>query len=576
VICSLIAANGAQLEKGMIMTRLGASMIWMLLLVSAAFAQDGVLDRDGIHYAHIAVTALGLLFAIRMADQAFGRRALQLADSPTFPRYMTSRGQYLLGSWTFIVLATFIFLLIVYLHKEVADVAKLLGEPLSKDIIEAVQNDHASYLIIIFAMGSVYLFLLKKEAEWNVLLMIRDLIHTWISVPQRGRKIVDEISLALTVPDQAVNNVVSSSIGVAPADFRKDRRTVDRLWAEICYMHVWIYQQQSAGDDATFFTEPSFGLDQLVGQRDKVAWLVRILKAGEALPAPNTSETIYNELRAIHLKFARLIGCYLLYRNGSRQRLASEARKFGVPFKDEHVDNPLRYSVIYLLTVSVAVYISVYGSAILYDVFAGKGLLFAFSNQDAERVFSWIMYSLSNYGLAIVAVLMVRLLIWKVTETGSQSYLLTYCWTFLLACVMGALGLTLAAKFNGASSVDSLSYVQTFTKMLQWSIGSGLVAVCITYFMDRQLSSDLPDIDTSIVARRIVNSVIFAVFTIVLQLPPLLALDASADASWDGNKLRCVAVGATFVVTVSLALVSQFGLRSSQGPALSRAPQAAE
>jgi len=547
-----------------------------LLFVSAACAEDGVLGSDGIHYAHVAVTALGLLFAIRMADQAFGRRALQLADSPTFPRYMTSQGQYLLGSWAFIVLATFIFLLIVYLHKEVVEVAKLLGEPLSNDIIAAVENDHASYLVIIFAMGSVYLFLLKKEAEWNVLLMIRDLIHTWISVPQRGRKIVDEISFALTVPDQAANNVVNSAIGVAAADFRKDRRTVDRVWAEICYMHMWISQQQSSGDDATFFTEPSFGLDQLVGQRDRIAWLVKTLKLGEALPLPNTPETIYNELRAIHLKFARLIGCYLLYRNGSRQRLASEARKFGVPFKDEHVDNPLRYSVIYLLTVGVAVYISVYGSAIAFDVFAGKGLAYAVSNQDAERVFSWILYSLSNYGLAIVAVLMVRFLIWKATETNSQSYLLTYCWTFLLACATGALGLTLAAKLNGASSVDSLSYVQTFTKMLQWSIGPGLIAICITYFMDRQLSSDLPDIDRSIVARRIVNSVIFAVFTIVLQLPPLLALDASTDAAWDRNKLRFVAVGTTFVVTLALALVSQFGLRIPQKPAVLPAPQAAE
>src|SRR6185369_14821709 len=99
-------------------------------------------------------------------------------------------------------------------------------------------------LIIIFAMGSIYLFLLKKEAEWKVLLMIRDLIQTWISVPQLGRKIVDEISFALTVPDQAVNDVVSGAFGVAPADFPKDRRTVDRVWAEICYMHVWISHQQ--------------------------------------------------------------------------------------------------------------------------------------------------------------------------------------------------------------------------------------------------------------------------------------------------------------------------------------------
>ena len=511
-----------------------------------------------------------------MADQAFGRRALQLADSPTFPRYMASRGQYLLGSWAFNVLATFVLLLIIYLHKEVIEVAKLLGEPLSKDIIDAVKNDNASYLIIIFAMGSIYLFLLKKEAEWNVLLMIRDMIHTWISVPQLGRKIVDEISFALTVPQQALNDVISSSIGVSLDDFRKDRRTVDRVWAEICYMNLWISQRQSSGDDATFFAEPSFGLEQLVAQRDKTTWLVKILKTGAVLPPPNTAEAIYLELRTLHLKFGRLIGCYLLYKNGSRQRLALEAREFGVPFKDEHADNPLRYSIIYLVTVGLAVWVSVYGSAILFDLFTGKGLLHAFSSQDSERVFSWMMYSLSNYGLAIVAVLMVRYLIWRVIETCDQSYLLIYCWTFLLACATGALGLTLATKLNGVSSVDKLTYIQTFTTMLQWSVGPGLVAVCITYFMDRQLSSDLPNIDTSIVVRRIVNSIIFACFTIVLQLPPLLALQASEGAAWDSSKLRFVAVGATFVITLSLALVSQFGHKLSPGRDMLRAAQPAE
>ena len=543
------------------MTYLGACMIWLFVASTAHASESDLLGADGVHYAHMAVTALGLLFAVRMADQAFGRRALQLADSPTFPRYMTSRGHYLLGSWTFNLLAAFFFLLIVYLHKEVIEVAGIFGEPLSKEIIAAVKSGNASYLMIIFAMGSVYLYLLQKEADWNVLLMLRDMIHTWISVPHLSRKIVDEISFALTVPAQAENEVVASQAGVSLADFRKDRRTVDRLWAEIGYMSLWISQRQSSGDDATFFAEPSFGLEQLVAERDKMTWLVKTLKAGEALPAPNSTQAIYLELKAIHLKFARLIGCYLLYKNGSRQRLAAEAREFGVPYQDEYADNPLRYSIIYLLTVGAAVWVSVHGAAILFDVFTGRGLAHAFTSQDSERVFSWMMYSLSNYGLAICAVLLMRYLMWKVADTSDRSYMLTYCWTFLLACATGALGLTLAAKLNGAVSVKDFSYLHTFAKMLQWSVGPGLVAVCITYFMDRQLSSDLPNIDTSIVVRRVVNSVVFACFTIVLQLPPLLALQAAPGAAWDSSKLRCVAVVATFVITLSLALVSQFGFK---------------
>ncbi len=81
--------------------------------------------------------------------------------------------------------------------------------------------------------------------------------------------------------------------------------------------------------------------------------------------------------------------------------------------------------------------------------------------------------------------------------------------------------------------------------------------------MDRQLSSDLPDIDTSMIAKRVFNSLVFALFTLVLQLPQLLTIPPT-DRAWDQNKLRVVAAGVTFIITLTLALVAQFGLRRSR------------
>ena len=548
------------------MIRLGVSIACLLFIATSAVAQQNVApDPQWTYYAHFAVTLLGLVFAMRMADQAFGRREHQLADTPTFPRYMTSRGHYLLGSWAFIILASFVFLLIVYLHKEVIDVVRVFDGPLSGKIIEAVSKSEAPYLLVIIVMGLVYLLLLQQEAKWNVLLLIRDLIHSWISVPQLGHKIVNEISFALTVPASAIDAVIARSAGVARADFEKDRRTVDRIWAELSYMNWWIAQRQASGDDATFFGEPSFNLKELLAQYDQVSVLVSLLKSGERLPPSASTENIQAQLKEIHSKFSRLVACYLLYNNGSKQRLAAQARAFGVPFHKETIDNPLRYSIIFLLTVVVAVYVSVYGSAVLYDLFSGKGLLFA--DQDHERVFSWIAYALSNYGLAILAVLGVRLLIWEVSGACNHSYLLVYCWTFLLACLVGPFGLALAAKYNDAPQVRDLSFLVAYYNMLRWGIGPGLVAVCITYFMDRQISSELPNIDTSIVLQRIATSLAFAGFTIVLQLPQLLSIVAAADGAWNTEKLRFVAVGTTFAVTLSLALVAQFGLRPPRGQA---------
>ena len=550
------------------------SALLMSLVPAVAQPADGA-DGDTLFYAHLGVTALGLLFAVRMADQAFGRRALPLAETPTFPRYMTSRGQYVLGNLAFIVFASFVFLLIVYLHKEVAQVIQLFPGAIPEQVVAAISKNEASYLLVVFAMGVLYLFVLQKEASWNVLLMVRDVIQTWISVPQLGHKIVNEISFALNVPATAIDDVVATSAAVSHADFKKGSMSIDRAWAELSYMRWWILLHRKQGNDATFFAEPSFALDQLLEDYDQISDSVRSLKEGRRASARSGLATTSTRVKSIHLRFARLVACYLLYKNGSKQRLAAEARSFGIPFEDEHVENPLKYSIVYLLAVVVAVYVGVFGSAVTYDLFAGQTLSTALETQDVERVFSWMMYALSNYGLAIIVVLALRLAMWKFGG-GRQSHLITYCWTFVVACCVGPVGLTLAAKFNHAAAVAEFSYLEAYCNLLRWGVGPGLVAVCITWFMDRQISSELPDIDTSIIARRVVVSFIFSVFTLVLQFPQLLTITANGG-TWDQNKLRAVAAGVTFTLTLTLALVAQFGLpRLRRGSRISIAPVPAE
>src|SRR5438046_3177420 len=107
----------------------------------------GAADSNALSYAHMGVTALGLAFAIGMANQAFARRPVPLAETPTFPRYMTSYGQYMLGNGAFILFASFVFLLIVYLHKEVAQVIKLFPGAVPEQVVTAISQNEAPYLL---------------------------------------------------------------------------------------------------------------------------------------------------------------------------------------------------------------------------------------------------------------------------------------------------------------------------------------------------------------------------------------------------------------------------------------------
>lgn len=518
--------------------------------------------------AHWAITLLGLLVAGRLAWQAFGR-AVTIAEVPTFPRYMTSRQQYRLGSLIFVLFSCGFFLLLVQENRDVIALAPLVPA-IPDGILQAAKDQSAPYLVVVAAMGAVYLYLLTKEAQWNVLLMTRDVIQSWISVPQLAKQIMAQIRYSLRVPHDALAKVIASSPEVVEQDFRKDANTPDRMWAEICYMKWWLTQGHDAGDDATFFTEESFGFEKLMDEFQQASLTMKQWKSGA--PAGLAASQITQSIKELSNRFARLAACYLIYRNGSRADLRNEAANFGVGIDAPIRDNPLRYWIVYIIALIGSVYIGVTVSAVLYDLLDGKGLVLA---QDPNRFLAWVMYSLCNYGLAIVVVLLLRFAMSSLIGESSQSHLTVYCWTFLAALAVGPCGLTLAVHLFGQGDLQQMPIVSLYYNMLRWGLGPALVTVYISYYLDRQTYSDLPDIDSSVgtVAWRLSNCIGFASVSLFLLLPPLLSLTAPQGATWETNKLRFIAAGTTFCVTLGLALAAQFALKKERrAPALLQRP----
>jgi hypothetical protein len=541
------------------------SGILLFALCSPAFAEDaGAVAQnlpwlsDSLRWlSHTLMTVGGVGVAIGLASQAFGRRQVNVANVPTFPRYMTSPQQYRLGSIVFIIFASGFFLLLVYEHKEVARVADVFGEGLAKNIINAINDDAAPYLLVVAAMCAVYLYCLKKEANWNLLLMMRDAIHTWISIPQLAGDIVGKIQFSLNIPPEAIPEVIRNSTEVVKADFDKGQNTPDRIWAETCYMKWWLTQGQGAGQDGIFFTEPSFGFEELLKQFDKATTRIGAWKAGQAVEV----DELADKIKELHNKFSRLVACYLIYRNASSEALRAEARRFGIePRSPAAGENPMRYWIVYILALMASVYLGVYASGIAYDLMTGAGLNVA---QDPERAQSWIMYSLSNYGVAIVAVLLLRVVSPYLGLGVHRTHLITYCWTFAIAFVTGPFGLAIAAHLFGPEKYQTMPLLEVFYNTLKWGLGPALVAVYISYYLDRQTCHDLPDINHSYATLgwRLLNCIGFAAITVFLLLPPLLALEAQPGAAWDTPKLRFVATGTLFFIAFGLALAAQFALR---------------
>jgi hypothetical protein len=541
------------------MARILLAIILSIAICSPASAEPAHALDISPNLIQWAITALVIVAAGRLAFDAFARRSVPVADVPTFPRYMTSRGQYLLGSWFFIGFACGFFLLLVYAHRQVIDTASMFGaDVIPKNILDAVKDQSASYLTIFAAIGAVYLYLLTKEAQWNVLLIVRDLIYRWISIPQLASQIVAQIRFALHVPQDAIAAVIASSAGVGEQDFRKDSCTPDRLWAETCYMKWWITQGQEAGEDATFFTEESFGFDKLLGELEQTSRDLSAWKSGAR--ADLALAGLFDKIKELHNRFSRLVACYLIYRNGSRKELCTEARKFGLEINDTVPSYPLRYWIVYVIVLIFAVYVGVYASAIACDLVRGQGFNLA---QNPQRAVQWIMYSMSNYGLAIIAILLFRSVLQYMGPAFNQSHLITYCWTFLVALVVGPLGLTIAVHFFSHSQNATLPPQFLYYTMLKWGLGPALVSVYISYYLDRQTYQDLPNIDHTVatIGWRLANCFAFAGATFVLVLPFVLSLNAPAGNGWDSIKLRFIAAGTTFCLTLALALAAQFALR---------------
>jgi hypothetical protein len=241
--------------------------------------------------------------------------------------------------------------------------------------------------------------------------------------------------------------------------------------------------------------------------------------------------------------------------------LRAEAKTFGIELRSPAaIENPLRFWIVYIIALMASVYVGVYASGIAYDLMTGAGLNVA---QDPQLAQSWIFYSLSNYGVAIVAVLLLRVVSPYLGLGQHQTHLITYCWTFVIAFVTGPFGLTIAVHLFGPDKFQQMTLLALFYQMLQWGLGPALVAVYISYYLDRQTCHDLPDINHSsaTVGWRLLNCIGFAAIMLFLMLPPLLAIEPQVGDAWGTGKLRFVASGTVFFIALGLAIAGQFALR---------------
>ncbi len=421
-----------------------------------------------------------------------------------------------------------------------------------------MKDGSLSYPLTVIFSAAIFVSLLKVEKDWNPIFVLRRVVHGWISIPQIANALMVMMRDELVVPADARANVADDpdTPYVTTGDFDKDRRSLDRRWAELCYIRLWLERHRAQGSHFTFFNEPSFAWEQLQADyysaRDRIAPLKRV-KRGDVTDA-YIFEDVAGKVESLRRQYCRLAACFLVFKNETQKDALRDARQFGVMITaDAPRANPLRYTAIFVVAIIVAVYLGVSLSAMSWDLLHHNPL-----TVDSEIATKWMLYALANYGMPIVAVLLLRYLGWKSDRSQPSSYLISYAAIFLVALCVAVAFLAIAQLIEGRVAMEGFG--QQLYKNIKWGLSPAVVCIYVVYHVDRQIDPLLPDIgpfEHWRLPQRLMSCIFFGFLVTGFSALPTLSISVSRSA-WPLGKLHIVILGTTFIVGLIMALVGEF------------------
>jgi ABC-type amino acid transport substrate-binding protein len=513
---------------------------------------------SNVYLAQSALLVLGMAFAGYWAYQAFDKPPINLGDGPALPRYMTQPSQYRTGVIVFVGTCLLIYALIAYFHQQLVPIVGVISPELQEAILKSMNGGSLSYPLVVIFSAAIFVTLLKVEKDWNPIFVLRRVVHGWVSIPKIANALMVIIRDELIVPAEARAGVAGDpdTPYVTIGDFDKDRRSLDRRWAELCYIRRWLEHHRTQGSHFTFFSEPSFAWEQLQADyynaRDRVA----PLKRGEVNDA-NIFADVAAKIEALRRQYCRLAACFLVFKNETQKDALRDAKQFGVIVTtDAPRANPLRYSPIIVVTIIIAVYLGVSISSMTWDLLHQTPVIL-----ESEIATRWMLYGLANYGMPIIAVLLLRYLGWRIDQSQPNSYLVSYATIFLVALCVGATCIGLVQMVLGQVAINEVGqFAKQVASNVKWSLSPAVVAIYMIYHVDRQIDPLLPDLGSVEhwrLPQRLMSCIFFGFLVAGFSLLPTLEIAVSRSA-WPIEKLQLVILGTTFIVALIMAVVGEF------------------
>jgi hypothetical protein len=156
--------------------------------------------------------------------------------------------------------------------------------------------------------------------------------------------------------------------------------------------------------------------------------------------------------------------------------------------------------------------------------------------------------------------------VWRLNPVSTYSIASAYAWIFVIAATLSTFGLTVAGELVGRRAGQWSAFVDIAVDNIRWSLGPALLSVYVNHYLDRQTDPRLPNIgEDASVLWRAGYALLFTLVVQFLTLPSIPTIHAREGAVWPDAKLRVIAMGTVFCITLALSLVAQFGLAKRSG-----------
>ena len=472
----------------------------------------------------------------------------------------------------YIGLCLIAYALIIGYYKDLFPFLEMAAPPEVRPLIDTVIKESAVSFPAVVVLGvAALVMLLKFEHEWNPLFALRRLVWGWVSIPELANQIMSAASTGLIVPLEERENVVRERTNhVDIGDFDKDRQSLDRNWAEICYLRVWLTRHREEGSHLTFFNEPNFGWYGLETNYKKMRDQIALLKQAQRLESSFGPE-IFAETAArtetLRRQYCRLAACFVVFKNDTKKAAIGDAERFGARFMSpiEARANPMRYVVLFVVAILVSINLGVWLSATVWDLIHPAAAAAAAASpldNEANLATRWVYYELASFGSPIAAVLLLRYLGWSFDADQPASYLTSYAAIFAIALCVSVAALALASEFGHGPNAGK-PFIDLVFIDFKWGWSPALICVYVVYHVDRQIDPLLPDVGAlggEGFRHRLIACLLFAVLVTLFSLLPTMSIPARLNSAWPVEKLHTVVLGTIFTTGFVMALVSQFGL----------------